>query len=1024
MQVPGAASELVGRSAELGGLRTAWGRAVDGVPGVVLLGGDAGVGKSRLVAELRPLVLEAGGTWLLGATPSRGSGAQPFAPLTGALRGLLRGLDEAERDRIVGPARTDLARLLPELGPAGGAPAVFDQMTTDPARLFELVIGLLDRLGRDRPVALVLEDLHWAEASTLDLVDFLARNLDGLRVLVVLTYRTDELHRTHPLRPALVELRRLPSVRSVTVEPLDADEVTRLATALAGAELQPRLLERVVSRSSGLPFFVEELVAAGVEACDSTDVPPGLQDVLQLRIDALPPEVGEVARALGPGTATGPVDDALLRHVTGLDAAELAARVRVGLAHQVLVADDQGVDFRHALAREVVEADLLPAERTALHAAFASGLAARDRAEQDPAIAARIALHWREAHDAAQALRWSVVAGEAARRAYAFAEATEHMQRVLETWDSVDDPAAAAGRTRLDAALEAATGLVLGNRLARAQALIEAELAHDDAHPDTGLGPDDRAEGRAALVALLGRVLRSTGGAAASIDLLRQALATFPDRPSRNRTRVQIELSHSLTLTGDPHAGLEAARVALADAEVVGHRSTLGRAQHVLGHDLILTGLDVEAGLGLLESALALATETGDLDWESRAYVNLSDALRLLGQSERALALALAGHERALERGLRRFGFARLNAAEVLVGLGRLPEARALVDRRVEGEGHVAWLHSALTTAWIDLRQGRADAVPAVVERIAPIIDGESNLQFEGALTRVRLEHAWLARAREDPAPAAAVVLDRGAHGSEAQFRAEILTIVARIQADHALDPGRRDADRAAARAALEATAALAPSIEGAHLVTLPLPLAAALLAAEVARGRAQDPTGEAERWAVVVDRATELDHRWHRAYACWRRAEALAAAGDSAEAGIVARAARQEAAAIEATPLVAEVDALARRARLGDLRPAPPGGPTTRPTPSATGARPPTGGGGGEAPSDPGAAYGDLGLTAREAEVLALLAEGRTNGEIGEALFISARTAGVHVSNILAKLGVRSRTQAAAVAHRAGVAP
>ncbi len=1008
MALPGAASDLVGRVDELTALRAAWAAAVEGRPGVVLLGGDAGVGKSRLVAELRPAVADAGGAWLVGATPSRGSGAQPFAPLTGALRVLLRELsaaeDREERDRIIGPARADLARLLPELGPAGGVPAGFDQVATEPARLFELVIGLLERLGRDRPVALVLEDLHWAEASTLDLVDFLARNLDGLRLLVVLTYRTDELHRTHPLRPALAELRRLPVATATTVEPLDADEVARLATALAGAELQERFVERVVARASGLPFFVEELVAAGVDACDSTDVPPGLQDVLQLRVDALPPEVAEVVRALGPGTATGPVDDALLRHVTGLDAATLAERVRTAIAHQVLVSDDQGVDFRHALAREVVEADLLPGERTALHAAFASGLAARPGADHDPATAARAALHWGEAHDAAEALRWSVRAGDAARRAYGFAEAATHMQHVLETWDAVAEPAATAGRPRLSVAAAAATSLVLGNRLPRARALIEAELARDDAHPDPDLDPDDRADGRAALIALLGRVLRSTGGAAASIPMLRQALATFPDRPSVNRTRVQIELAHSLTLTGDAVAGLVEARVALAQAEEVGERSTIGRAQHVVGHDLVLTGTDVEGGLALLEASLVIATETDDIDWETRAYVNLSDTLRLLGRHDQALHHGMEGHRRALDRGLRRHGFARLNAAEVLVGVGRLSEARAMVDQRVGDDGHMAAIHADLTEGWLDVLQGRLDDLGATIDRLDPIIAGEANLQFEGALTRIRLEHLWLTRTREDPGPVAAVVLARDGVGADTQYRAEVLTLVARIRADQALDPTRRDDARAAARARLEETAALA--LAAAPQTTMPLALAEPLLAAEVARGRAEGAAAaEAERWAGVVEAATAAGHLWHRTYAGWRRAEALVAAGAPvAEARAAVHAAREEASARGAAPLMGELDALARRARLAPLDATNDGDEPGASSTAGDGATP------------------DLGLTAREAEVLALLAEGRTNGEIGEALYISTRTAGVHVGNILAKLGVRSRTQAAAIAHRAGI--
>jgi DNA-binding CsgD family transcriptional regulator len=291
--------------------------------------------------------------------------------------------------------------------------------------------------------------------------------------------------------------------------------------------------------------------------------------------------------------------------------------------------------------------------------------------------------------------------------------------------------------------------------------------------------------------------------------------------------------------------------------------------------------------------------------------------------------------------------------------------------------------------------------VGAAIERLDPIIAGEANLQFEGALTRIRLEHLWLTRARQDPMPLAADVLARDGAGSDTQFRAEVLATVARIQADRALDPGLRDDARAAARAGLEATAVI--PMADAPQNTLPPSLAAALVTAEVARGRAVDPTEEAERWAAVGEVATELGHRWHRIYAGWRRAEALVAAGTVGAAAEVAAGARTDAVAIEARPLVDELDALSRRARLGDL-----GAGAVTDAPSASG--------------EPAPRYGDLGLTPREVEVLALLAEGRTNGEIGAALYISTRTAGVHVSNILAKLGVRSRTQAAAVAHR--VAP
>src|SRR4051812_4311417 len=228
---------LVGRSVELSALAGAWARATDGEAGVVLLGGDAGVGKSRLIRELGTTVTAEGGIFVVGATPSRGSVAQAFAPLTVALRNLFRMLDAPDRELAIGPARPDLARLLPELGEAGAVPAAFDQLSSEPGRLFEVVLALLDRLSARRPVTLVFEDIHWADPSSLDLIDFLARNLEGLRVLVLLSYRTDELHRTHPLRPALAELRRVPLVHHITLDPLDRDEVAILAADLAGGEL-------------------------------------------------------------------------------------------------------------------------------------------------------------------------------------------------------------------------------------------------------------------------------------------------------------------------------------------------------------------------------------------------------------------------------------------------------------------------------------------------------------------------------------------------------------------------------------------------------------------------------------------------------------------------------------------------------------------------------------------------------------------------------------------------------------------
>ena len=1011
--------ELVGRQAELSTLRDGWARAIEGEAGIALVGGEAGVGKSRLVNELGRQVAADGGLLVVGATPSRGAVAQPFAPLTAALRNLLRSLEPDERDLVVGPARSDLARLLPELGPAGLTPAAFDQMASEPGRLFELVLGVLDRMSARRAVVVAFEDLHWAEPSTLDLVDFLARNLDGLRVLLVVTYRTDELHRTHPLRPALAELRRLPLVRSITVEPLDRAEIALLATALGGDAPAAGVLDRLVERSSGLPFFIEELIA--VDACDDDDgceVPTGLADVLQLRIDSLGPDVGEVVRALAAASASGPVAEDLLARVTGLAPAEMARRVRDAISHQVLVADECGIDFRHALAREVVEADLLPSERTALHGAVAAGLEADPRADADPASSARIALHWTEANEPAHAAAWSRRAGQAARRAYAYAEAADHLQRVLSWWDHLDDPVEVVGASRLLVAAEAATSLVLGGRLGRARALIDAELAYDDDHPDPTASIDDRSDGRAALTALLGRLMRSTGDARASIEVLRQSLATFSDRPSPHRTRVRIELAHSLALTGMRDKALVDARQALTEAEEVGEPSTIARAQHVVGHELTMFG-QIEEGLELLRVALATAIATDDVDWVSRGHINLSDSYRLLGRYEEAIDTALAGYQLALDRGVRRFAFARMNAVESMIPIGRLEDAQQIIDDTPDGEGHIAALHTTMMRTWLALRKGNPEGAAETIAQVAPSVASEDSLQFEGSQVRNQLELAWLTADRALHAwGVAAIVLDRPVHTDQAQCRPEILSLLARIDAEQALDPTQTEAARAEARHGLDRALALLPGIADQYLFTMAPGMAEALVRAE--HGRiGTDPDAAADLWGRAAKEAATVSDLWHQAYAEWRAAECLSEGGRTDDAAVSARSGRARASAMGANGLVERLDALAGWARLGDLT-APDHELTTTPADDAAAGHVSGPVVGATPADDPLGAYVTvLGLTRREAEVLAQVAEGRTNGEIGELLFISTKTASVHVSSILAKLGVRSRTQAAAVAHR-----
>ena len=294
-------------------LEEALGRAEDGEPVVVLVGGEAGIGKSRLVRELADRARERGDLVLEGGCVSLGSDeGLPFAPIAEALRGLARISNREILDGLIDPATRELARLVPELlddprDIPSDAPPEWAQ-----TRLFELTI-LLERLGRRRPVTLVVEDVHWADRSTRDLLAFLARRLRDERVLVIVTYRSDELHRRHPLRPWLAELARLPRVEQVDLERFDRAELADQLAAIHGAPVPSSLVDLIARRSEGNPFFAEELLAAG--SAGEATLPARLRDVLFGRIGSLSGPAGQVLDAAS--VAGGAVDHDLLRAVLG-----------------------------------------------------------------------------------------------------------------------------------------------------------------------------------------------------------------------------------------------------------------------------------------------------------------------------------------------------------------------------------------------------------------------------------------------------------------------------------------------------------------------------------------------------------------------------------------------------------------------------------------------------------------------------------------------------------------------------------
>jgi len=418
---------FVGRTDELARLTQAGQRAAAGTPTAVLVGGEAGVGKTRLVAEVAAGARTAGATVLVGGCVELGGEGVPFAPLIEALRAFVRDLDEPELARILpGQARAELARLLPELGPPAdpGARATFvgdPGPGSDQGRLFELLLGLLERLGEERPAVLVVEDLHWADRSTRDLLAFLVRNLRHGRLLLVLTYRSDELHRRHPLRPFLAELDRGRRIERLELARFGRAEVAIQLAGIRGTPAPAELAERIHARSGGNAFFVEELAATAAAGADG-ELPPSLRDTLLARIELLSEATQQVLRVAAAAGAR--VGHDLLAEVAGLPEAELLAGLREAVSAHVLLAEaaDETYGFRHALVKEAVYAELLPGERTRLHARFAAALAGRDDGGQ-AGLAAELAWHWYAAHDLERALPAAVEAGLAAERAYAFAEA-------------------------------------------------------------------------------------------------------------------------------------------------------------------------------------------------------------------------------------------------------------------------------------------------------------------------------------------------------------------------------------------------------------------------------------------------------------------------------------------------------------------------------------------------------------------------------------------------------------------------
>jgi DNA-binding CsgD family transcriptional regulator len=990
---------FVGRRDEVAALTALCDRARAGEPGFAIIAGEAGVGKTRLVTELTGYVDGSGFTVLTGHCVELGAEGLPLAPLIDALRTLARTMSRGELTEVLGPARRGLGRLLPELDPGAG----LEERGTEPgadgiqvSQLLELVLGLLGRLSARRPLLLVMEDLHWSDQSTRELVSFLIRSLRGVRVVLLATYRSDELNRRHPLRPLIASWERLRTVQHVELRRFEPGEVAAQLGAILGTEPAGGLVDLVFDRSGGNAYLVEELAGVMRGGGDPADLPPSLADVLLSRADALSAGAQRLLRTAA--VAGRSVPDKLLAEVAGVGDAEFYAGLREAVESHLLVVDHTGRSyaFRHALTRDAVYEDMLPGERGGLHAAYGEALT-RDPglAGDDAAVPAALAHHWYAALDLPRALPASIAAARHAMASFAPAEAQRHLERALEIWPRVPDAGTRTGLDQAEVATLAGEAAYQAGALDRSLSLFDQALA--------GLPAEGDAVRRALVLDRRAVALRDTSREAESVATLEEALALLPaEQVTRAHAVVLSSLANSVWRANDMDAALSLAARAVQAAREVGAAQqeadssiTLGSVRGYLSPD------DADAGLDDIRAGLALATGIGAHFTALRAYINISDVLELHGRHQEAAEAARAGIELAGRVGLARSlgAFLTGNLVESLIRLGHWSEAEQLAARTLNAmpEGIYAatilLLHAELAAM-----TGRHDDADRDVRAARRLLGQTRDEQY--ILTLLYVDAlAALGRADLDAARrlTAEGLADYDSLVS-GRYLWPLLWLAARTEADDATRArDRREQAPGDAAGRYRKLASIAADLTVPNATSRGYQ---ALITAELVRAAGPD---DVTTWSAAVSAWEEAAEPYPLAYAWLRLAETAVAAGDRPAAARGVRAAYALARRVSAVPIADEAAALARRTRLSLDEPA---------AETATGT-------GAAGPEDPLARFG---LTEREQEILALLAGGRSNPQIAESLFISPKTASVHVSNILAKLGVDSRVEAAAVAHRLGI--
>jgi DNA-binding NarL/FixJ family response regulator len=963
---------LVGRDEQMAALDAAFDSVRQGGPTAVLLGGEAGVGKSRLVSEFGQAATAAGARVLTGGCLELGTDGLPFAPFTAVLRDLVRELGaDAVASMLPGRTTRELARLLPELG----EPDTSGDPGEARARLFEEVLSALDHLAGHSPVVLVIEDAHWADRSSRDLLTFLIGNQRAISgLLIIVTFRSDELHRTHPLRPMLAALDRIAWVERVELPRLTSHDTAELAAGILGRQLAGDLAEALYRRTEGNPLFVETLLGCDGEL--NRELPESLRDLLLDTMRRLPEDTQEVLRVASAGGET--TGHGLLAAVTGLDDAALTGALRPAVTANVLRAHASGYTFRHELIREAVHEDLLPGEHGRLHSRFAEAIDADPSLVPPGRAAIEMAHHWHSAHDSVWALIGAWQAAACAGRAVAPAERLSLLARVLELWDQVPDAAERIGADHARVLEEATCAAQEAGEFERGIALASSALKE--------LDPSTSPVRVAQLLETRGQFKKHLGRKEFSDDFSTALRIAPADVPA---VRIPILLAAARCV---PVVAMERSYAEEALALARESQDEANEADALMTLAMFRAGTGQQAGVGsdpveLIAQARAMAVRAGRRDLLAKAAVFESHLLEGAGEHELAVEAARRGLGGEGEPGMARTSHILLtiNQAESLFALGRWDEALSVAEAGRGFQFTSLPLHRSTLATLVGLTtlgQGDLRAAAAAATVAAELLRG-SPQEDEHYLPLGRLQILLrLATAGVTAALSTATEVIQGFELSGGSPRYAWPMVVA--AADVCVAAARQERSRSEAdalagrlRTITEKLEVFGPAQEAARLTFVAAD-------AQVCGGASAEVL---EAWDRAAAAWAAVSEPYPRAQALRHAAEAALAGGDRDGATERLRLAAALAAGLGAGALAEQIALLGRRGRI-------------------------------VLESSPDAGVAGAGLTSRELEVLRLVAAGHSNRDIANELFISPKTASVHVSNIMGKLGAASRGEAAAQAH------